>query len=529
MARRPLTLNELRDAISDLGKIGNLTLTISKTCGPFLHIRDNRIRAVHPSVARFFVSYIESEASDSLWPNIGLTHKLLALVCFDRLRHIRGERTSLVLYAAEHCRDHFTLSTELSDFSSEDFLSSQTRDDGIALVTTYQDLAEDEMSKSQFRDCDKLLDQEQWFIDMMFGRTSHEFADLLKHQGKAFMRQEKFKQAADLFEQRAELLKHLQTDNFDLAAAIVDIAQARELSRDLQKGAELRRVAIEMMKAESSETITIPEQLYRLALNLEEQKYPPEATDMYQQSLAVCQNLGESSRALRWEVQEHFALFQERQGVVRSTLDTFQSIYNDVLAAEGPVSPETMIRKTFLACVTMDEEQNQEWSDRLWEEVIAWKENKEGRTTTSMAALIKTWAWNCKKHERWDKARELAEDALHIAELAYKPNSFPICGHLMILGDIALGQGRIAVAEKLYLQGVEKHEDILGLEHPWTVRARSCLERVRDTSSLGVAELARRQLEERNPVHPQPLKDIRTMEEWRVVRAGILRAIYCQV
>jgi len=522
-------LEELRDAISDLGQIGNLSLTISKTCGPFLHIRDNRIRAVHPSVVRFFVSYTEITTSDSLWLNLELTHKLLGMICFDRLKRKSVEHTSLTSYAAEHCQEHLTLSTNLSDFSSTDFLSSQMKEDGLALLATYHDLAEAELSKSQFRDCDKLLDQGQWFTIMIFGANSHEFANLLKEQGKAFMRQEKFKQAADLFEKRVELLQQLQTQNSELAIAIVDIAQARELSRELTKGVELRKAAIDMIKVESSDTITTAEQLYRLALNLEEQKRPQEATEMYQQCLVVCRNLGESSEALGWEAQEHFALFRERQGVVGITLETFQSIYNEILATSGPDSPETMIRKTFLACVTMDEERNQEWSDRLWEEVVAWKENKEGRTTTSMAALIKTWAWNCKKHERWDKARVLAEEALRIAELAYKPNSFPICGHLMILGDVALGQGRMADAENLYKQGVEMHEDILGLEHPWSTRARSCLERVRNTSSLGVAELAKRQLEQRSSVHPLPLKDIRTMEEWRVVRAGILRAIYCQV
>jgi tetratricopeptide (TPR) repeat protein len=426
-------------------------------------------------------------------------------------------------YAAWNMMKHLELAASIpvTSNSTAALLEKITAKKCAAMIMSITALANRELAHSQLADSEKLLKEALAFATKRFGEASMEVLVALGRLGNAYVRQERYGDALSLFTEQMNMHEELRRQGHELGIpGLVEAAEVQELGHQLVEGEKLRLRAIEYGQSHGPDLILIAQQQLALALNMEEQEKFDDAYHFFEQCVS---SVGRENTDLWFSIREEFALFQERRGQKGVVLAEFEKMYEEQVSISGRQDVKSMIRKWYVACFTMDHEDNWPRSDRLWEEIIAWKTDKEGRNTTSMAALVKSWAWNCKKHERWEKARSIANDALEIARRAYKPGAYAISGHLLILGDIAFGQGRREEGTEYYEEGIKIHADILGNQHPWTLDARESL---RMQQAPEGREISRPR---RDSIHPYTPRHVRTRREWRSLKNSAERELYCRV
>ena len=558
LATRPLNLAELENALqsSVTGTIDDLANTIKKTCGGLLKLSDldDTVRPSHPSVIKFFLAYKDPVDSAVLQLNLREMHKKIMHVCCETL--IYSQTGHLANYAMWNITEHVGPTAAKLSFDpkfvsdARFFLRDMKEEDGRAILQSITEAANKELLHSQLAESEKLLALAQIFAEKKFGRSSMEFSSALEEVAKACIRQQRFDDAASLFQHRVDILRKLERQD-DLTHALLDVAEAHQLIGErhhLAKAKGLRLEAIERNDPEKKPCVFTARQYKFLGLLCEDQKEFDEAQRYFEYckdiipKLAVYGDL-DWGLDLDCELREDIVLFEERMAFQRakqgdkdsllvaklSTLCAFEEMHERRFLEEGKESVKTMIRKWYLACFMMDHEDNWPKSDELWKTIINWKRCQDGGVnTSSMAALVKSWAWNCKKHERWARARELAEEAHEIAKETYPPDSFPMAGHLMILGDIAFAQGRRLNGSSYYEQGVEIHEKVLGGAHPWTLHVKKQLADQHRVESEHPEEIEV-PLAQREGIHPYTLRAIRTRREWRSLKDSAHRELYSRV
>jgi hypothetical protein len=469
-------------------------------------------------------------------------------VCCDALLG-KTQRQSFAGYACWNLAKHLELAElECGEGSSkekiEEFLLKMTTDEACIIITRIELAATIDFNNSQLAEAEKLLLGAKIFAERKLGADHIVTLNILLEIAKVYERHEKFGEAAKLFLKRAEILKEKESRFEDSVDDLIAAARSYEFLNPPEHFGQAEKLWFEALNPPAD--VAFDRKDYKLtfrywkcyvalACNLEVQGRIEDA----KKKIRECELALEENASLdqNFAIEEEITLFKERNGGEKdATLGAFTRMWQQEKKRSGIDSQQSLVRKWYVAYLEMEDEANFSRSDKLWEEIIEWKRRTDGSEfTSSMAALVKSWAWVCKKHQRWGKAERIAEKALQIAEKSYLPGSYGMAGHYLILADISRAKGRddaasgrmdkarelMKVAIEYYEKGVDIHRNVLGEQHPWTLDHEKVLEEMKDGKDLKVPG-------ERS-IHPYVSRDKRTRREWRSVKNSAEREIYDRV